>query len=100
MENFKNKKRKHARKLAIMVILLKISKYIWTSSMVFTFEQSYVFVRNRKLLHEATVFTKFFLGGFGSALRKAAGSGSAKNECGSIALVLVMNEVTVGVGVG
>ena len=46
------------------------------------------------------LFLQVFLGGFGSALRKAAGSGSAKNECGSTALVLVMNEVTVGVGVG
>ena len=53
--------------------------------MFFTFEHSFMFFTTTKTLHKVNC-DKLFKAGSGSALKKIAGSGSAKNECGSKAM--------------
>ena len=82
-EIFLNKKRKNARKLVIIAILFKCFKFaqgplFW----FFTFEKSF-----RKIIrYFLKSFKAEFVSESGSAMRKTAGSGSSKKQCGFTAL--------------
>ena len=94
--NFWGKNWKNASKLVIIdctfIFKNELHTYLWTSSMVFNFWAIFLVFFNTL---QANFFYKFCKAGSGpgsasesrSALKKTAGSGSSKNECGSTALL-------------
>ena len=85
---FRKKHRKKCKESGINCYFcsVKFGSIAW----FFTFGQSFCLFQLQKTLPNTIVY-KFFKAG--SSLRKTAGSGSAKNECGSTALLGIANNV-------
>ena len=79
------KKKKKCKDIGKNCNLIQFFKVNLQGPVFFTFEHSFMFFTTTKTLHKVNC-DKLFKAGSGSALKKIAGSGSAKNECGSKAM--------------
>ena len=80
-----SKKKKKCKDIGKNCNLIQFFKVNLQGPVFLTFEHSFMFFTTTKTLHKVNC-DKLFKAGSGSAFKKIAGSGSAKNECGSKAM--------------